>query len=150
MCRCGELRHVFNSSRLSLPLKIRLYVASVCSLLIYGSESWTLDDKTQRRLNGVNARMLSSFSGKKIQEEARPQSCSHNILLQIRKIRLRWLGHILRCPSDRLIQHAVKAQHSTNHPGNLLMDAPPHDSLDHLIALAQDREGWRQLVRALT
>ena len=33
--------------------------------------------------------------------------------------------------------------------GSLLMDAPAFSSLEHLLELANDREGWRESVRAL-
>ena len=33
--------------------------------------------------------------------------------------------------------------------GNLLMDAPPHDSIDDLRSIVNDREKWRALVRHL-
>ena len=35
-------------------LKIRLYRASVCSLLTYGCESWTPADRVMRKLNNIN------------------------------------------------------------------------------------------------
>ena len=37
--RCGKLRSIFDSPILSLRIKLRLYVASVCSLLTYGAET---------------------------------------------------------------------------------------------------------------
>ena len=89
MQRCGTLRHVFGSPSLSLSLKLRLYVAAVCSVLIYGCETWTLDDKTIRRINGANSRMLIRITGRPIRDEARSLTTSHDLVRQIHKLRLR-------------------------------------------------------------
>ena len=74
--RWSSLRHIFGSPHLPIKIKIRLYSASVCSLLSFGCETWKFTDKTMRRLNGVNSRMLASFTSKIIQQEARPSTTS--------------------------------------------------------------------------
>ena len=33
--------------------------------------------------------------------------------------------------------------------GSILMDAPQHDSVEHLIQLAEDKDGWRILVNMI-
>ena len=45
-------------SKTYLPLKRRLFVATVESVLLYGSESWTLNVKQQNSLDGQYTRML--------------------------------------------------------------------------------------------
>ena len=87
--RWSSLRHIFNSPHLSIDIKLRLYSASVCSLIAFGSESWRFTKKVMKRLNGANSRMLSSFTGKTVQQEARPASTSLNLVLRLRKTRLR-------------------------------------------------------------
>ena len=42
-----------------MKLKIRLYAASVCSLLIYGAETWILHEAVQRKIRGANSLMLA-------------------------------------------------------------------------------------------
>ena len=96
----------------------------MCSVLIYGCEAWALDDKTIRKVNGANARMLIRISGKTIQEESRETTTSFDVVKQMRKIRLKWLGHILRTGQDRLIFQAVVQQKQLGTKGSLLMDAP--------------------------
>ena len=39
--------------------------------------------------------------------------------------------------------------HSMGHSDNLLMDVPPHESIDDLRSIANDRDKWRALVRQL-
>ena len=48
--RAGSLRHVWASS-LNLDLKVRLYIAACCSILVYGSEAWLLDESAARSVS---------------------------------------------------------------------------------------------------
>ena len=149
MSRCGQLRHIFASPALSLHLKLRLYEAAVCSLLTFGCETWALTDKTMRTLNGANSRMLTHITGKSIRAEARPLTTSLNLVRMIRIRRYRWLGHILRTSPHRLIHQALLCQSLMNAPGNLLMDAPPFSSPQHLREQAMDRATWRSHIAGI-
>ena len=95
---CGKLSHIFDSTSLSLHLnlKLRLYQAAVCSLIMYACETWHLDTKTMRNLNGANITMLSRFTGKSIPQEARPTTTSHDLVRCIRKVRYKYLVNTLR------------------------------------------------------
>ena len=123
--RCGKLRNVFDSQELSTKLKIRLYQAAVCSIFTFGCETWRLTPPVMRQINGANSRMLARLTGKTIPQEARPLTCSFNLVRAIRKRRLKWLGDILRAGPSRLTYQAVIEQKRRGLPGNLLMDAPP-------------------------
>lgn len=125
MTRCGRLRPIFDSDAITLDLKLRLYEAAVCSLLTYGCETWDINEKTRKRINGANSVMLARITGKSIPQEARPQSTSLNLVRRIRMRRHRWLGHILRLGPDSITYQVLKVQHQLNAEGNLLMDAPP-------------------------
>ena len=149
MSRCGKLRHIFDSPHISMKVKLRLYEAAVCSLLTYGCETWDLDTPTIKRLNGANSVMLARITGQSIPAEARSQTTSFNLVKKIRERRLRWLGHIIRAGPESTMYQALIVQHSMGHSGNLLMDAPPHDSIDSLRPIANDRAQWRALVRNL-
>jgi len=122
-----------------------LYTTSVCSLLTYGCESWTLTDRVMRKLNNVNSLMLSSITGRLIQEEARSTTSSFDLVRHIRIRRFRWLGEILRMHSDRLIFKSTVFQYENNNLGSLTMDVPQHNNLIHLIQLARDKTHWKSL-----
>ena len=147
--RWSSLRHIFGSSHLPIKIKIRLYSASVCSLLSFGCETWKLTDKTMRRLNGVNSRMLASFTSKTIQQEARPSTTSLNLVLRLRKTHLRWLVHILRAGPTHITYQAIANQDTHKVKGSLLMDAPPHDTMEDLSQMANNRSTWRKIVHDL-
>ena len=145
MTRCGKLGHMFDSPDLGPWLKIRLYSAAVVSLLTYGCESWNLTQKVMRKLNGCNSQMLARITGRSVREEARSATASFDLVKTIRIRRLRWLGQILRGDQTRLLFHTVVYQFHNKSAGNLLMDAPPHNSLDELIVLASDKTYWKSL-----
>ena len=94
--RCGQLRHILDSDKIDINLKLHLYETSVCSLLTFGCETWSLNRQVPGPINGTNSRMLTRFTGKSIPAEVRPATYSFNLIRKIRQRRLRWVGHILR------------------------------------------------------
>ena len=148
--RCGQLRDLFNAPNLSLDLKIRLYIAAVTSLLSYGAETWTLSQKALRAINGANSVMLARITGRRYDTEARASTTTFNLCLSIRKRRFKWLGEILRCDRSRLIYQVLVAQSADRTPGDLLMDAPPHTSLEELRLLARNKDAWNLRANGLS
>ena len=120
MKRCGQLKHMFDSPEIGPRLKIRLYTVTVCSLLTYGCESWTLSDKVMRMINGANSQMLSRITGHNVMQEARRATTSYDILTHIRRMRLTWLGQILRSNPNSMLFRAVEMQRDMDMTGNLL------------------------------
>ena len=143
--RWSSLRHIFSSPHLSTNIKLRLYSASVCSLIAFDSESWQFTDKVMRRINVVNSRMLASFTQKPIQQEARPLTTSLNLVLRLRRTRLCWLGQILRKgPSHITLFQAIVAQYKSKTEGSLLMDVPNHNDFEDLVSIAGNIFQWNQ------
>ena len=101
-----------------------------------------------RTLNGANSQMLSRVTGKSVQQEARADTTSYDLLKQIRRMRLNWLGQILRFNSDSIVAQSVKVQMEMNSPGNILMDAPTHNNFQELVTLATDKAFWNDHVRS--
>ena len=139
--RAGTLRHVW-SSDLPLDLKIRLYVASCCSILVHGSEAWLLNDEARRCINGANAYMLSHITGRTKREEATQAETTFDIIAWIRARRLKWVGHILRMKEERLLKQTLKVIFENRQDGDLLMDTVDDDWAS-LQKQANDRKGWR-------
>ena len=149
MARAGKLRHVWASDALTLKLKLRLYVAAVCSIMTYGSETWLLDVPTCRALNGANATMLARITGKSQHDEAKKATTTFDIVRNIRARRLQWLGHILRMEDHRLVKKAVYHIYMHQQEGDLCMDAPVTDTWSELLDMAKDRDTWRYRVKVL-
>ena len=94
--RHGKMRHLWRSKSLHLKLRLRLYAASVCSVMTYGSEAWYLTTQVQKKINGAHSRMMSVITGKTPREEATRGTQTIDLLTRIRARRLQWLGKILR------------------------------------------------------
>lgn len=150
--RFGKMHNLWNSSMLTLEIKLQLYACAVVSVLVYGCEAWWLTDSMLRALNGWNARCLSIITGRNIREEATEPS--YHLVNRIRTRRLRWLGHVLRESEGHLVRQVLTkyiADKLNDYPaGSILMDAPIHVSLDELVELAYDREQWNLSVNAIS
>ena len=149
MIRFGKLRNILDAKDIDVTLKLRLYEASICSILTFGYETWNLDRKTIKILKGANSKMLSRFTGKSIPQEARAITTSFNLIRRVRQRRLRWVGHLLRAGPSRITYHALVTQRQLNHEGNLLSDVPPHSFMQALTEMAMDRAAWTEHVNAL-
>ena len=147
--RFGKLRHIWAAPQLPTQLKLRLYRSAICSILTYGSEAWTLDETTTKSLRGANAQMLVHVTGRTHQEEASSSSTTFDVVTWVRALRLKWAGHILRMPKERLVHQAAKHLYDNPQHGCLLMDVPKTESWEKLLAVAKDRDGWRTLVRQM-
>ena len=147
--RFGKMRHIWKSKSLHIRLRLRLYIASVCSVMTYGSEAWFITDAIRRKINGANSRMLSVITGKTIRQEAIEESCTFNLVRAIRARRLQWLGHILRLDEDRLLSKAIRLMYEGRSEGDLLMDAPVTKTWEELRHWARDRKKWRSRVQGI-
>ena len=145
--RFNKLSNIWNSPLLSRRVKLQLYECAVCSIMSHGHESWKLDVRTMAKINGWNARCLSILSGRSVHEEARWPSVDLVSALRVR--RLSWLGHILRRDDTRLTKRVLMLSQQPYRDGSLMMDAPPHASMDELQEIAQDRGEWTNIVNAL-
>ena len=105
--RCGLLRQVF-SSKLSIALKLKIYITAVTSLLTYGSEAWHLTPATLAKINGTNARCLSRITGNTSRQEASRNTRTYDLVAAVRHCRFVWLGHILRMNDNRLVKIAAR------------------------------------------
>ena len=92
---------------------------------------------------------MAGITGHTPQQEASAKTRTFDIILWIRARRLQWLGHILRMGTERLLKRAVFEMFKNRKEGDLLMDAPSHESWRELCTYAVDRDYWRVRVRAM-
>ena len=55
----GKMRAIWARQSTPLSLKMRIYKSGVCSRLTYDSETWRLDSRTRKMLNGANSRLVA-------------------------------------------------------------------------------------------
>ena len=147
--RFSILTPVWEDHRLPKSMKLRLYKASVCSTLTHACEAWELSTRVIKKTNGFNSRCLHMITGRSYRSTA--TTPHFNLVMAIRRRRLRYLGHIMRMDNSRLVKRCLIAytRGGVAPPaGSLLMDCG-HMTLGEIEGAAQDREGWRQKVAAL-
>ena len=105
--RFGKLFNIWDNKQLSRKCKLQLYQSGVCSILAHGHEAWKLTSKHMAKLRGWNARCLymSLITGNEIRDECREPEM--DLVLHLRKRRLRWVGHLLREEGGFLARRAA-------------------------------------------
>ena len=151
--RFGQLHEIWRSKKLPVSAKLRVFACAVVSVLTYGNEIWQMNSRVLKKLRGWNARCLATITGRGFREET--VEPSFDLVARLRSRRLRWAGHILRQKETSLLRSVLLAQTEAGlvqggqEEGGLLMDAPTFASTEDLLALAADRDGWREVVQSL-
>ena len=143
-------------SHLQEDLKRRFFRATVESVLLYGSATWTLTKHLERRLNGTYTRMLRAalnISWKQHPTKKRLYGKLHDVTVSIRQQRLRFAGHCLRhkeeLAGDLLLWqpshgHTSIGRPKSNYVDQLCADTGLH--IEDLPAAMMERKEWRKRV----
>ena len=105
---CHKLRKIW-SSKLPRKLKVRLFIATVESVLLYGAETWTLTQKLQKQLDGCYTRMLRMAMNVTWKQHLTNEQLYQDLPRVSQKIqqrRMRIAGHCIRhneCPASQLV-----------------------------------------------
>ena len=95
-------RHkVFRSRNLSIITKVRVFQSLVVSVLLYGAETWPMNQQNSRKLKTIQMRCLRDILGfshldKKRNEEILRMTGQPPIEIELRKRCLQWFGHVRR------------------------------------------------------
>ena len=130
-------------------MKIRLYRTAVCSTFTHACEAWDLNENVMKMVNMFNSRCLHVITKKDYRDTA--TNPDHDLVLSIRQRRMRFLGHILRMDTSRLLRRTLVAyvKGGDSLPtGSLLQDCDGR-TVKQLSKLARDRRQWNQLVNTL-
>lgn len=112
-----NLKHLWRRHDVSLSLKGRVYKTTVRAVLLYGCESWALRVEDLRRLSVFDNRCMRSIARvwwdrHTTNDEVRQRlfgADSLDLEQTIQLAQLRWLGHVLRMPPQRLPRRALFA-----------------------------------------
>ena len=146
----SSLSHLWADHRLSRTTKLRLYRVCVCSSLTHCCEAWTLNRTVMRSINGFNSRCLHVMTGEHYRETA--TAPAYDLVLVVRRRRLRYFGHVLRMPTDRMVRCALMALVSDymQYPTSSLFSDCQGVTLPQLVAMASNRAMWRARVALLS
>ena len=107
---CHSVQNLLSSSLLSKYIKIKIYRNIILPVVLYGSETWSLIWKEERRLRVFGNRVLRIFGSKRDEvtgewrklrnEELNDLYSSPKIVRVIQSRRMRWAGHVA-CMGER-------------------------------------------------
>ncbi len=112
-------KHPLTSTKIPLKTRIRIFEAYVSSIFLYNSEVWTLTKALEKTIyvsqinlirKILDIRWSHKISNKDLYKHTRQEPWSQNI----KRRRLRWLGHLVRLPVETPAQQALqKSLHPT-------------------------------------
>ena len=157
---CHKLKKIWKSS-LRRGMKIRLFVATVESILLYGSETWTLTESLKKQIDGCYTRMLRmalNVDWKQHKTNKEVYGTLPRPTMKIQERRMRLAGHIHRHPelvANRLLlwepNHGVR---SRGRPAMTYVDSLRADTglsdTGEIGGLMADRVLWRQRINTRT
>ena len=159
----GKLRQrALENTKLTTKTKILVYQACVLLSLLYGSETWTLYARQEKRLNSFHMRCLRKILGIKWQDkipdtEVLEKAGIPSLFAILRSRRLRWLGHVSRMDDSRIPKQVLygelsNGKRSTGRPKLRYKDQCKATMTDLSIdsgnwdELAKDRSRWRSAI----
>ena len=157
---CHQMKNIWKSN-LHRDLKIRLFIATVESILLYGSETWTITKSLSKRIDGCYTRMLRmalNVNWKEHRTNKEVYGDLPRLTSKIQQRRMRLTGHIVR--HNDLVAHKLALWEPTH--GHRSRGRPPLTFVDtirrdvelentnEIRALMIDRMLWRQTIDSRT
>ncbi|KAL5255696.1 hypothetical protein ACHWQZ_G011057 [Mnemiopsis leidyi] len=157
---CHKMKKVW-SSGMRRNLKVRLFIATVESILLYGSETWTLTESMKKRVDGCYTRMLRmalnidwrwGLTNKEV------YGSLPRVTMKIQERRMRLAGHIQRHPElaahQVLLWEPSHGNRSRGRPAFTYVDCLRKDTglqdVKEIGGLMADRLLWRQRIDTRT
>ena len=114
-------KNVFAVRAMSKSVKMRVYAASVLSVLLYGSETWNCTAADIKRLESFHNRCLRCMYGISrlthfTNFDLRKLTGQQTIQSMMMTNRLRWLGHVMRMSNERMPKRMMFARLQTARP----------------------------------
>ena len=153
---CNKLRKVWSSS-LKRSIKVRLFVATVESILLYNCGTWTLTKQMEKSLNGVYTRMLRvalNVSWKQHMTNKELYGDLPKVTSKIAMHRLRLAGHCVR-HHEEIASQLVLWNPLHGNPGrgrrktdfiDVIKRDTSLDNIEDIRQVMQDRTRWKDLV----
>ena len=163
----NTLKYIFNSSKLNIKTKLRVFNCYISSIFLYNSELWTLTKTKENQIDSFHRRLIrtsclnikwpNKISTTKLYEITNLNLWSN----QIRKRQLRWFGHLTRLPENTPAKIAFKhaLEPVKRPPGkptltwiSMMIQRFKSDfniSLEEAMKMAYDRKLWRTLINKI-
>jgi hypothetical protein len=141
-------RGVISKRELSSKAKISVYKTIFYPTLTYGHELWVMTERIRSRVEAAEMRFLRRAAGLTLWDRVLSSTIRANLhveplLLWLERSQLRWLGHVLRQPQERLVQRVFHAQPVGKRP----VGRPRMSWRKYMARLCQERLGlpWAEV-----
>ena len=160
-----NLNDIWKSKDISTSKKIQLYKTLIPSLLMYGSETWTLKKEDENRLLVFEVTCLRKILGvsrlDKIRNKTIRKSLNlkENLIERISQKRLRYYGHIMRMNTQRMpyitLNGMVQGNRQQGRPVKRWLDGIRDDvkklnlTITEASKKTQSRETWKEVMQMM-
>ena len=153
---CNALHKIW-ASNLSRAFKLKIFKAAIEPILLYGSETWTLSTKLEKRLDGTFTRLLmraQNLSWKRHPTKREIYGSIPPVSAIVKARRVQFAGHCLRAENE-VISSLLLWQPTSQTPRGRKLSYPDVISRDtgierqDLRKTMLDRDVWRNLVNSM-
>ena len=152
---CNKMDSIWKSD-LHRAIKTGLFQATIEKILMYGSETWTLTSKQQRRLDGTYTNLLRRAQNIHWTQHATIKEIYGNLPRITSKLiqrRVQFAGHCFRAEEEIVSSLILWTPPGTNHSNRLtypgVISRDTNIKIEDLPAAMADRPVWRGIVRSL-
>ena len=100
--RFASFQKLWKNKHLSIPLKCKLYRTLVLSVVLYSSETWTMNKSTRSLRRILRFSYMEWVTNEEVLARSRMSTLSAMIMTK----RMKWFGHVLRMNDDLLALRA--------------------------------------------
>lgn len=158
---CHKLKKIWTST-LSRKIKVRLFLSTIESVLLYGCDTWTLTKSLEKKLNGCYTRLLRmslNISWKLMLTNEQLYQELPQVADKVAERRMKLSGHCFRhpelCASSLVFWQPTKGSRGRGRPAATYIDNLRRDTgleeISEIKSLMQNRRLWSKqsrLVRA--
>ncbi|XP_061894160.1 solute carrier family 25 member 55a isoform X1 [Entelurus aequoreus] len=141
-------RSVVVKKELSRKAKLSIYRSIYVPILTYGHELWVMTERTRSRVQAAQMSFLRRVVGLSLRDRVRSSAIRgelkvKTLLLHMERSQMRWFGHLVRRPPERLPREVFRARPTGRRPRG----RPRTRWEDYVSRLAWERLGipWEEL-----
>ena len=158
-------RTVVTKRELSRKAKLSVFRAIFVPTLTYGHEVWVMTERIRSRIQAAEMSFLRRVAGVSLRDRVRSAVTREGLgveplLLRLERSQLRWFGHLVRMPHERLPREVLEARPTGRRPRGRprtrwrdYIDSLALDRLgipqEEVADVARERETWSSLVEML-
>ena len=151
---CNSLHKIWTSN-LSRDFKLKIFKAAIEPILLYGSETWTLSKRLEKRLDGTYTRLLMRVQHLSWKNHPTKQLIYRNlppVSTIVKSRRVQFAGHCFRAENEiistlLLWKPSQSRGRSLSYPAVISRDTGIIEQ--ELGQVMMDREVWRNIVNSI-